>query len=430
VTRRASFVFWFVAYTYFIWLAGEGLLQHFAADDMMNLARYQSRGFGGVIADNLLFFRSDAYRPLGGLLYLSLYKLFHLNPLPYRIACFVLLLVNLPLAYRFTKQITGSVEAAMVAVLLGCFHASLITVYYFTSLLYDLLASVFFLLAFTTYVSNREQEKRPTAWIVVLGVCAMNAKEIAATLPIFLIAYELLFKRTREWKVIVGLSAVTMLFAVGRFVGDGSLGSTPGYRPVIGVVEILRAHASYLESIFYQGEGAISATMVVGLWVVLAAAAWLTKSRPLTFWLLWIILAPMPTAIIGRGGGPGLYLPLTGWAAFAGWLLTRIPRTDIRKVVVAVALLTTVRQTAIARRASMPAVYEGQRKTWAVIERLRSTKASFRSGDTVLVVNDLFDSYDSIFILRLWSGIPNLDVTLEHKILSGPVRFTQTINLR
>jgi hypothetical protein len=45
---------------------------------------------------------------MGGLFYLSIYHFARLTPLPYHVVVFMILLVNIYLAYRFATLLTGS----------------------------------------------------------------------------------------------------------------------------------------------------------------------------------------------------------------------------------------------------------------------------------------------------------------------------------
>ncbi len=65
--------------------AGDGLWAYFAPDDMMNLYG----AWSGSAADVL-----QGDRPLGALVYRGLFAMFGLNPLPYRVLCFALMLAN------------------------------------------------------------------------------------------------------------------------------------------------------------------------------------------------------------------------------------------------------------------------------------------------------------------------------------------------
>src|SRR5262249_54867647 len=100
--------------------AGDGLLVSFTPDDLMNLY--------------LAWFRpiAEAERPVGALFYRGVFALFGLNPLPYRIFCFLLLFANCVLLYRFCVRLSGSREIGATACLIGAYHAHLADLYYST----------------------------------------------------------------------------------------------------------------------------------------------------------------------------------------------------------------------------------------------------------------------------------------------------------
>src|SRR5207302_10969755 len=110
----------------------------------------------GLLLDNLRYW-SSAYRPLGGLFYVAIYRIFGLHPLPFRIACFGLLALNLALLWRFTLRLSGSREVAFIALLLGGYHAWFVDLYYSTGTVYDLLCYAFYLSAFNVYLGVRAQ---------------------------------------------------------------------------------------------------------------------------------------------------------------------------------------------------------------------------------------------------------------------------------
>jgi len=64
----------------------------------MNLNGAAIRGLPLLLLDNLRFW-STAYRPFGGVFYASLYRVFGFHPLPFRIACFALLGLNVAMLY-------------------------------------------------------------------------------------------------------------------------------------------------------------------------------------------------------------------------------------------------------------------------------------------------------------------------------------------
>ena len=90
--------------------AGQGLAAYFTTDDLVNMNYYQSQPVSSIVKANILFF-SPSYRPLGGLFYRSLFAVFGFDPWPYRIGCFLLLTINLALAWRVADLVTGSTRS-------------------------------------------------------------------------------------------------------------------------------------------------------------------------------------------------------------------------------------------------------------------------------------------------------------------------------
>jgi hypothetical protein len=69
--------------------------------------------------------------------------------------------------------------------------------YFDTAYIYDALCYFFFFSAFLLYVRVRQQDRLikfgEISACCVLYICALNSKETAATLPGFLLVYELLY---------------------------------------------------------------------------------------------------------------------------------------------------------------------------------------------------------------------------------------------
>ena len=100
-----------LAFGWLLLFAHNGIWAQFSNDDLMNLHDHLRRGPVRLVLDNLRYW-STAYRPLGGLFYVALYRIFGFHPLPFRIACFGLLALNLGLLGRFTFRLSGSREVA------------------------------------------------------------------------------------------------------------------------------------------------------------------------------------------------------------------------------------------------------------------------------------------------------------------------------
>ena len=93
-----------------------------------------------LAGENLLFF-SPGYRPFGNLVYRLLFEMAGFHPLPFRIACFALLFLNLYLAYRAAAAI-GGFETAVLTVLFSCYNAGS-DLYHDAGIIYDILCFTF-----------------------------------------------------------------------------------------------------------------------------------------------------------------------------------------------------------------------------------------------------------------------------------------------
>src|SRR5262249_53936591 len=114
----------------------------------------------------------------------------------YRAGCLALLIGNLALLYSFCLRLAGSREIAALACLLGAYHAHLADIYYSTATVYDLLCGVFYLSAFLYYARARDRGRLRWSQMPIflaLYLCAINAKEMALTLPLIVLLYDMLY---------------------------------------------------------------------------------------------------------------------------------------------------------------------------------------------------------------------------------------------
>ncbi|HEY3739967.1 MAG TPA: hypothetical protein VGL53_08985 [Bryobacteraceae bacterium] len=165
-------------------------------------------------------------------------------------------------------------------------------------------------------------------------VLAINAKEIAATLPAFLLLYEILFhprfyanwlRKHASWSLIA--LAIAALAMYGKMHGADPMTQNAQYRPIFTLARWLEANAAYTGLIFYQPQ--MPQWMAVCIWIAMAVVAWISKSRAMAWALGFVLLATFPISFIPKRLGGSLYLPLAGWAiwfaVFFDWLIARMP---------------------------------------------------------------------------------------------------------
>jgi hypothetical protein len=327
---------------WFLYFAHGGLQAGLSGDDLSNLCGYLQKPGRDLVFDTLRFW-STAYRPLGALFYVPLYKAFGLNPLPYRIVCFAILGLNLALLYRFCARLTNSREIAFLATFLASYHAWFVDLYYSAGTIYDLLCYALYLGALLVYAGIRARGRTPgpraLAGIGFLYVLALDAKEMAVTLPLVLFLYEIVFhtaalRNWRAWLTRDSLAvwmtgAITLVYVTGKLTGQGSLIENPAYALTISPLRFLHTFHLYLNPLFYQEywfHDSNTVRIVIGM-LVLAAGL---RSRVLLFAWLWLLLTLLPVAFIAHYAAFFMYLPAAGWVLYAATLLVTVRRALVR----------------------------------------------------------------------------------------------------
>jgi hypothetical protein len=335
---------------YFLLLTNAAVGAYFGGDDLMNLYRSWSLPLGTLFKANILFFwASPFFRPMGSVWYRSIFSWAGFNPVPFHVANLMILLANMFLTYAVSRRLSKSRTIAAVTTLLTCFHAKFAALYFDTGYIYDVLCYFFFFAAFLFYIRVRQHSQAPglrqLALCSILYICALNSKEMAVTLPVFLAIYELLYHPPRSWiprellrwglwegRGIFVTGVITAIFLAGRSVGQHSLLAITAYRPVFTFGQFMETNREFLDNLFYQ-RGLFTAAWVVLLWALLFFIAWWTKSRPLKFAWLFLMISPLPLDFVLPRGGAQYYVVLFGWTLYGAtgivqgsdYLLSRIP---------------------------------------------------------------------------------------------------------
>jgi dolichyl-phosphate-mannose-protein mannosyltransferase len=324
---------------WFLYFAGGGLSASFSGDDLMNLHGYLSKPVLTLLADNLSYW-STSYRPLGGLFYTGFYTLFGFNPLPFRIGCFVLMGLNLVLLFRFCRLLSDSSEVAFLATFLGSYHAWFVDLYYSSGTVYDLLCFCFYLGVFNLYAGIRRAGRLPRLWesllLAALYICALNAKEMAVTLPLALLIYECLYHRPnlstgpwtwllREGRMVLILGLLTVPYIAIKLTGSGSLVENPAYQLSISPVRFLKTFHLYLNPFFYREHVFHDSNTIQLLLLMLAVAVW-RRSRSLIFAWCFVLFTLLPVAFIAHYAAFFLYIPSAGWALYIAEILIMLRR--------------------------------------------------------------------------------------------------------
>ena len=424
---------------WFLYFAGDGLWAPFTLDDLMNLHGYMQKSPAALLTDNLRYW-STAYRPLGGLFYVALYRLFGFNPLPFRIFCFALLGANLGLLFVFSRQISRSGEVAFFATFLLSYHAWFVDLYYSSGTVYDLLCFGFYFLAFTFYIRIRQAGRLPdwreSVALAALYICALNAKEMAVTLPLFMLIYEWIFHPPQRRGLVRGafngaritliLGALTVPYLVGKLTGAGSLIQNPAYQLSVSPGRFLDAFHLYLNPLLYQDHVFRDSNTVQMLIAMLAFALW-RRSRAMIFSWLFLLLSILPFAFINHYAAFFMYIPAVGWAIYAGELLALVRRElshvlqrlfSVGQPITAVAVVFALVAVAIAplhlrERPKTSRLFQRvQPPTREMARELLKQQLTMKPGARLLFVSDPFpkDQYFLLFLARLLYHDMSLEV--------------------
>ena len=301
----------------------------FREDEMMNIWTYWYLGaFQSILG--FAKFWTPYYRPGGVLYYLPLYHFFGLNPLPYRIVQICILAVSIPIAYYLARLLASSRAVAFLAVLAFCYHPYVANVVFVGAFIYDALCGLFYFAALAYYIHIREKAAylHPLQLVLFLAlyICALNSKEMAVTLPVIVLIYELLKSpHWANWNAFLSWSwrcagpsliggVLTAIYVYNKIYGTGSVTRFDAYRPTYSWHNFVTTNATFLGELFYVPD-AITPTALFVLWAGVFIYAFWRRDRMVQLMAFWVVIIPLPIAFLLpiRSGGC-LYILLFGWA--------------------------------------------------------------------------------------------------------------------
>ncbi len=442
---------------YFLYFNWDGLWVQFAADDMMNMSTYWRMAPARVLLGKFVPW-SGAFRPMAGLFYMPLLKGFGLNPIPYHAVMLGILLGNLYLMYRFARRIgCGELQAGLATLILA-YHAGLSMLYYSTAFIYDVLCFSFYMGAFLCYAGVRAQGRllrgSETALVMGLYLCALNSKEMALTLPIVLLAYELVYHpgdgASTAWKprdmvgwlrgpgrVMLYCAALNLVYLYGKAFGPGAMMQSEGYRPKLSLSRLFAFETTAMNDLFLSWDR-FTWRGVVAVWVALAYLAWRRKRPVLRFCWFFLMLTPLPLAVLEGRGAACLYIPLAGWAVFGAVVLTDVAGAAARfltdepifrwagymglfAAILCVGFFFWAKENRYLKHEFVrAAMADCGRQTADTIQQLRALNPRVKPHSDVAFLNDPFDGWDMTFIAELWFRDRSLRFHLQNKVPLPP----------
>lgn len=419
---------------YFLYFSLPALNVRFAADEMMNMYRHWEPGIGKLVSANFTF-SNDVIRPMGALYYMPLFRIFGFDPFPFNFARLSILAINTYIFFWLAARITGSRLAAALAAVVVAYQANLSNLAYVGSFIYDALCGGFYFSALLYYMRCRDRygslNLKQSCVFLGLYLCALNSKEMAVSLPVVLVAYELLYHLPRRWKTAapaLAAIALTVVFMAVKLLGPGSLANNEGFQSSYTPTRFFETNIRYLNEIFYA-DWFTPATVILA-WAALLIVALIKWDRRLLLLWVWVVVTPLPIAFIPGRGGACLYIVAAGWAMAAAILVEglarRIARLPVlaklppRAVVTGLIVVTIVLygyETNLRQRWVKPAYLADNVKTENLIRQIQTLAVRPAPRSRIVFLNDPFPAGfdDTFYVANLWWNDHSLKIQLQNK---------------
>jgi hypothetical protein len=431
---------------FFWWFHSQVLKADFGLDEMRNLYSYWNPPLGKVILSGFVFW-NKFIRPMGAIYYLPFYHLFGLNPIPFTVLRNLLLLANAIVFCRLAACVGRSWWIAMLAAFPIAYQSNLGNLAYDGAFIYDVLCGGFYFAALLYYVRRRRAQGSLRASQVcvflALYICALDSKEMAVSLPVLVLAYELLFEG-RKSKLGPGIAAavLTVVFIAGKTMGAGALTELEAYRPVFTWARYSESSTRFLNTLFYTSEFTIGRVLmleVVLLYVGLRNWGRRKWDPRWLFLLVWVVVTPLPIAFLPDRGAGTLYIVAGGWAMLGAMamraVLRRVAREPVaglsRSSIMALGLLASIgaytHETWRADRRNLGWYLTQGDDTRRAIGQFEALKIRPAAHSRVAFLNDPFpDRFYTLFLAALFWNDPSLEINLERKRASSAEELART----
>ena len=407
----------FVAFTW------RGLTMFYSGDDMMNMWKAWTIN-PWRLGRAVLLPWEPVYRPLGGIVYRFFYQIFGFHPFPLYAFCYLLLLVNFLLAWRFFRAVALSAGAALIALSLTFVHGRFLDLYVSAGTIYDRLVFFFTVGAVCAYAEWRRSDRGITfgrgVTIWLLCLLAMDSKESGVVAPALLLLYEVMFVARDRIKQIggarwvrelaplaVAVAALGIAFVFGRVERTPDLVMTPDYHTKLTAAVLLERLGHYLTTLGYDhvAFSAVSAGALLAAMLLVASVAFARGRKALLFGWFFFTLSILPVASIAPRLGYVLYVPLAGlglWAAGALEWILRGRREFAVAVIVALGSIGFhwMNRTVFPDSRNLP--------EYRLTEQFRREHPRMNPFTKILFASDDFPSaaFDLKFNLELLYGVP------------------------
>ncbi|HVW08470.1 MAG TPA: hypothetical protein VHC90_07810 [Bryobacteraceae bacterium] len=397
-----------IAFACFTW---RGVTMFFSDDDVMNMYKAWTTPAGDIVRGLLLPW-TPVLRPAGTAVYRVFYELFGFHPLPLYVFCWLLLIVNVFVAWRFFRALTPPF-AAVIAVALTLVHGTFQDLYLSAGTIYDQLCFLFTALAVTVYARGGRWSG---VWTCVFCLLAIDSKESGAAVPVILLLYEGVY----HWKdftlqrirsiapVFAVLFAIVAALVTGRIPRTPDLAGNGAYHAHLDLSVWLTHVASYFGLLLYR-EVAFNAEAAGIVLLAMLALAVLLRSRAMIFGWLFFVVAVTPVALIPQRPGYVLYVPLLGLGLW-GASLFPVKGFTVRQAAIAGGVAIVILSI---HAKNWPPVWQvSESSEWRLSNAMRHSYPVMKPAARILFADDFpaDNGYDDLFNLRLLYHDPLIEV--------------------
>jgi hypothetical protein len=306
---------------------------YFGDDDFRNLHEVQASSFASMIG-YLVDPISSYFRPAGMMCYWVLLRFFDLNAVAYHGFSWCLHTLNTALVYFILKRLTESREGAAVGAALFASQVVFAEIYWSFGTIFEVVATFFTFVGILLWISEPRRW-----WHVLLAsmtlLLAMKGKEMAVTIPLVWLGYDLLIRRklsrriVAQWILPCGLA---LWYGLTKAVAmRGAMPTHPYYMSINGST-LGSGFGLYLNMLFRSN-------FPWQIWCLVAAVLLLIfvllRSRLAIFFQLYVFVTFLPVIfLVNHRFAFYWYLPFLGVCGFVAmlsknvmhWIAIRIPQ--------------------------------------------------------------------------------------------------------
>jgi len=301
---------------------------YFSLDDFNNLFLIQNLK-GGELLRHVLDPGSALFRPLGLAAYWLVFHAADLDPAPYHAVAWSLHTINVALLYIILRDVVKSHAGAAVGAMLFACQASFSEIFFSFGTIFELLSTLLFFSALLAYLRLRSRAWQ-TLNISLLFFFAMKAKEMAITLPLVLMTYDVIVTRRehrgvgfRHWGlrtlVVMSIPILLACWFVAMKGHEISVDRTNPYYMELSLRTAIDGYGWYANRLSNLNThwSVYVATITVAILVAVR-----TGQRQVVFFLAYIALTFLPVIFLVNHRFPFYwYLPFLGVAGVAASLV-------------------------------------------------------------------------------------------------------------